>query len=115
MPARDLGSDDVVTIVSMDDDTLRALEELADRLEDIASGEGLGRRLGRDEARVAAVAARRIRAIPKALAACTREAFAVGRAYGQHEVARAEVATESRALATLVARQAWGGGGPGSA
>jgi hypothetical protein len=115
MPPKDSGSSDAVQIVQTSERTLRALEELADRLDAIATAGPLGRWLGGADARVAADAARQIRAIPAALATGMREAFAVGRAYGHREVQLAEIAVETRALSTVLARQAWGGGNPGNA
>ena len=96
-------------------DTHRALDELADRLDDIATGARSGRLLGRRDAQIAATAARHIRAIPEALAAGMREAFVVGREYGHREVDLADRATRSRSASTSLARDAWGGGNPGNA
>jgi hypothetical protein len=108
-------SSEAVSIVQTSERTLRALEELADRLDAITTRGTLGRWLGGADARVAADAARQIRAIPAALVAGMREAFAIGRAYGQREVQLAEIAMETRVLSTVLARQAWGGGDPGNA
>lgn len=96
-------------------EALRGLEELAERLEALAARGPLGRRMGLADARIAAAAARHLRAIPKALAAGMEEAFAVGREYGHREVQLADHVLEATALATTLARRAWGGGKPGHA
>jgi hypothetical protein len=114
MPPKD-SVDAVVVRSDQANDTLRALEKLADRLDAIATAAPLGRWLGRSDARAAATAARQIRAIPQALAAGMREAFDIGREYGHREVELAEIEQETTTLSTLLARQAWGGGHPGKA
>jgi hypothetical protein len=95
--------------------TVRALEELADRLDDIAKRAGVSRWLDHTDAGVAAAAAHHIRAIPEAVAASMREAFDIGRAYGHREVELERITREIHDVSHLLARQAWGGGRPGNA
>jgi flagellar biosynthesis/type III secretory pathway protein FliH len=95
----------------------RWFEELAtklDRLRQRAASEEWSTWTDEDTA-TATAAAQEIRAIPEALAQGMKEAFAAGREYGHREGRLDELDEEIRLLSSLVAQQAWGGGGSGRA
>jgi hypothetical protein len=113
MPTEDSGSGNVARI-GRTGETLRALQELADQLDDIARRAGASRWLGRSDGRVAAAAARHIRAIPEALAVSMREAFDVGRVRASRGRARGDRGGNQERLHSLGATGT-GGGQPGNA
>jgi hypothetical protein len=114
MPPRQNDASDVARFEPRED-AVRALEDLADRLDAIATKTDVARWIGRSDAEAAASAAAQIRAIPETMTATMRAAFEVGRVYGHREVWLAEMVAQNRALSALLARQAWGGGNPGNA